>query len=115
MLVKYFYKIESINTIISFRSSNPEIRDFMAKFDFAGEYRLLESIYIKKLLNIVSSYPTNNGYILWQEVFDNGIQVKNDTIIHVWKVIIQTEVHHKTLYITCRTGAVMTGRARWKK
>ena len=70
----------------------------MAKFDFEGQYRLLESIYIKKLLNIVSSFPTNNGYILWQEVFDNGIQVKNDTIIHVWKVNIQTwfQRHHKT-------------------
>ena len=93
MLVRYFtiLNINDININIQYhcRSSNPEIRDFMAKFDFVGEYRLLESIYIKKLLEIVSSYPTNNGYILWQEVFDNGIQVKNDTIIHVWKVNTQ--------------------------
>ena len=51
-----------------------------------GDYHKLESIYIKKLLDIVSSYPTKNGYIVWQEVFDNGVEVKNDTIIHVWKV-----------------------------
>ena len=82
----------------------------MARFDFAGQYRLLESIYIKKLLNIVSSYPTNNGYILWQEVFDNGIQVKNDTIIHVWKVsILGIYIIIIKHHITWRIGAVMTG------
>ena len=68
------------------RQSNPEIKTFMEKWGIPGDYHKLESIYIKKLLDIVSSYPTNNGYIVWQEVFDNGVEVKNDTIIHVWKV-----------------------------
>ena len=58
----------------------------MRKWNLTGDYHKLESIYIKKLLDIVSSYPTQNGYIVWQEVFDNGVEVKNDTIIHVWKV-----------------------------
>ena len=57
----------------------------MKKWNMTRDYHKLESIYIKKLLDIVSSYPTNNGYIVWQEVFDNGVVVKNDTIIHVWK------------------------------
>jgi len=65
--------------------SNPEITTFMKKWNMSGDFHKLESIYIKKLLDIVSSYPTNNGYIVWQEVFDNGVEVKNDTIIHVWK------------------------------
>merc|ERR1711953_616322 len=55
------------------------------KWNMTNDYHKLESIYIKKLLDIVSSYPTNNGYIVWQEVFDNGVAVKNDTVIHVWK------------------------------
>jgi len=65
--------------------SNPNITDFMKSSNISGNYAKLEAIYIKKLLDIVSSYPTNNGYIVWQEVFDNGVDVKNDTIIHVWK------------------------------
>lgn len=65
--------------------SNPEISEFMSKWNLTGNYHKLENIYIKKLLDIVSSYPTKNGYIVWQEVFDNGVSVKNDTIIHIWK------------------------------
>ena len=67
------------------RQSNPDITNFMRKWNISGDYHRLESIYIQKLLDIVSSFPTKNGYIVWQEVFDNGVQVKNDTIIHVWK------------------------------
>ena len=59
----------------------------MRERNIAGDFRQLESVYIKKLLDIVSSFPTNNGYIVWQDVFDNGVQVKDDTIIHIWKVI----------------------------
>ena len=69
-----------------FRQSNPDITSFMRKWNMTNDFHKLESIYIKKLLDIVSSYPTNNGYMVWQEVFDNGVTVKNDTIIHVWKV-----------------------------
>ena len=72
---------------VCFRQSNPDISNFMKKWNMTSDYHKLESIYIKKLLDIVSSYPTNNGYIVWQEVFDNGVAVKNDTVIHVWKVI----------------------------
>ena len=59
----------------------------MRERNIAGDFRQLESVYIKKLLDIVSSFPTKNGYIVWQDVFDNGVQVKDDTIIHIWKVI----------------------------
>ena len=60
-----------------------------------NDFQKLESIYIKKLLDIVSSFPTKNGYIVWQEVFDNGVKVKDDTIIHVWKVqlIFDTDLY----------------------
>ena len=69
----------------------------MKKWNMSGDFHKLESIYIKKLLDIVSSYPTKNGYIVWQEVFDNGVEVKNDTIIHVWKVSITTRLYTKII------------------
>ena len=28
-------------------------------------------------------------FLVWQEVFDNGVQVKDDTIINVWKVSVK--------------------------
>uniref|UniRef100_A0A8C5U8Z4 Beta-hexosaminidase n=1 Tax=Malurus cyaneus samueli TaxID=2593467 RepID=A0A8C5U8Z4_9PASS len=63
--------------------SNPEIRAFMREMGFGEDYKKLESFYIQRLLNIVSSL--GKGYIVWQEVFDNDVKLRPDTIIHVWK------------------------------
>ena len=93
--------------------SNPDITAFMRKWNLTGDYHKLEGIFIKKLLDIVSSFPTKNGYIVWQEVFDNGVEVKNDTIIHVWKVRIDFKM---TCWYCCEQGqwewemAKVTGR-----
>ncbi|KAG7158849.1 Beta-hexosaminidase subunit alpha-like [Homarus americanus] len=65
--------------------SNPNITDFMAKINITGDYSKLEQVYITKLVDIVSNLPTKNGYLVWQEVFDNGVEIANDTIVHVWK------------------------------
>ncbi|XP_023194090.1 beta-hexosaminidase subunit beta isoform X1 [Xiphophorus maculatus] len=63
--------------------SNPDIQKFMEQQGFGQDYRKLESFYIQKLLDIVAA--TNKGYIIWQEVFDNGVKLKPDTLIHIWK------------------------------
>ncbi|XP_053725435.1 beta-hexosaminidase subunit beta isoform X1 [Synchiropus splendidus] len=63
--------------------SNPDIQKFMEQQGFGKDYSKLESFYIQKLLEIVTA--TKKGYMIWQEVFDNGVKLNPDTVIHVWK------------------------------
>uniref|UniRef100_A0A2K6ETD5 Beta-hexosaminidase subunit alpha n=1 Tax=Propithecus coquereli TaxID=379532 RepID=A0A2K6ETD5_PROCO len=60
-----------------------DIQAFMKKKGFGEDFKQLESYYIQTLLNIVSSY--GKGYVVWQEVFDNKVKVRPDTIIQVWR------------------------------
>ncbi|XP_030597901.1 beta-hexosaminidase subunit beta isoform X2 [Archocentrus centrarchus] len=62
--------------------SNPDIQKFMEQQQFGEDYSKLESFYIQRLLDIVSA--TQKGYLIWQEVFDNGVKLKPDTVVHVW-------------------------------
>ena len=55
-----------ISQFVTFRKSNPDILKFMSALNISGEFSKLESIYIHKLLDIVGSLPTRNGYIIWQ-------------------------------------------------
>lgn len=65
--------------------SNPNISQFMKTHNITGDYSKLEEVYITKLIELVANLPTKNGYLVWQEVFDNGVQIADDTVVHVWK------------------------------
>ncbi|XP_064524658.1 beta-hexosaminidase subunit alpha [Pseudopipra pipra] len=90
--------------------SNPKIRAFMKEMDFGDDYKKLESLYIQRLLEIVSSL--SKGYIVWQEVFDNDVQVRQDTIIHVWKENLLTPYKEEMANVT-RAGYHALLSAPW--
>ncbi|XP_016358290.1 beta-hexosaminidase subunit beta-like isoform X5 [Sinocyclocheilus anshuiensis] len=62
--------------------SNPDIQKFMVQQGFGTDYSKLESFYVQRLLDIVAA--TKKGYMVWQEVFDNGVKLKDDTVVEVW-------------------------------
>jgi hexosaminidase len=62
--------------------SNPEIQKWMKSHGFTN-YNQAEQYYEIKLLDIISSYQKE--YIIWEDVFDNNVTVKPDTIIDVWR------------------------------
>lgn len=84
--------------------SNQNITEFMKKMNFTGDYSKLESFYITKLIELVSHLPTENGYLVWQEVFDNGVDVADDTIIHIWKNRTLPEVWKEELKKVTQAG-----------
>ena len=61
--------------------SNPDINDFMEKMGIKG-YKKLEEYFMQKLVNIVDNLK--KSYIVWQEVYDNGLVLNKDTVVHVW-------------------------------
>ncbi|XP_063151586.1 beta-hexosaminidase subunit beta isoform X1 [Candoia aspera] len=64
-------------------NSNPDVTEFMRKKGFGFWYSKLESYYVEKILDIVTSL--NKKSIVWQEVFDHGAKLQPDTIVEVWK------------------------------
>nr|WNL54693.1 beta-hexosaminidase 3 [Tetranychus cinnabarinus] len=63
--------------------SNPNINSFMESQGITGDYAALESFYLQKLVSIMDTLKKN--YIVWQEVFDNGVKLRSDAVVHVWK------------------------------
>nr|XP_037285324.1 beta-hexosaminidase subunit alpha-like [Rhipicephalus microplus]XP_037285325.1 beta-hexosaminidase subunit alpha-like [Rhipicephalus microplus] len=99
--------------------SNPNITEFMAQIGISGDYRKLEEFYIKRLLDIVQGVKKN--YMVWQEVFDNKVEIAPDTVVHVWKNPFQwdmsavTAAGFKALLSSCWYLNVISYGVDWKK
>lgn len=65
--------------------TNPDIKAFMEKSKYNDDYSKIEQFYIQNLLNIVKKVSPKTGYVIWQEVVDNNVEVKSDTVVEVWK------------------------------
>ncbi|CAL4094455.1 unnamed protein product, partial [Meganyctiphanes norvegica] len=65
--------------------SNQKISAFMRAHGITGHYDKLTEIYILTLQSIVRNLTSQNGYIVWQEVFDAGVNIPKDTVVHFWK------------------------------
>ncbi len=74
--------------------SNPNIINFMKRKHIEGNFAKLEEYYVQNVLDIVKGL--NRSYIVWQEVFDNKVEIKSDTIVHVWKDGWQEEMFNVT-------------------
>ncbi|KAM7396775.1 hypothetical protein PAMP_019788 [Pampus punctatissimus] len=63
--------------------SNPDVRAFMQKMGFGGDFTKLEAFYMESIMNITSAL--NKTSIVWQDVFDYHERIPKDTVLHIWK------------------------------
>ncbi|XP_033940764.2 beta-hexosaminidase subunit alpha isoform X1 [Pseudochaenichthys georgianus] len=63
--------------------SNPDVRAFMQKMGFGGNFLKLEAFYMESIVNITSAL--NKTSIVWQDVFDYHEKIPKDTVLHIWK------------------------------
>ncbi|EFA07069.1 beta-hexosaminidase subunit alpha [Tribolium castaneum] len=62
--------------------SNPDVSNFMKQNNFST-YEQLESYFIQHVVDILDNLSSK--YLVWEEVFVNGVELPNSTVVHVWK------------------------------
>lgn len=77
-------------------ASNPRIQAFMSEKSVSVSH--IESYYIEQLVNIVKRL--GRSYIVWQEVFDTGVHIAPDTVVHVWIAVRNGGWRNETSKVT---------------
>lgn len=64
----------------------------MKEKGYGADYAKLEEFYVQRLIDLLGNVSANVGrsnkkheFIVWQEVFDNGVEIDDQTIVHVWE------------------------------
>ena len=70
----------------------------MEAMNISGEFSKLESIYIHKLLDIVSALPTKNGYIIWQVKLWPSESVLNFKNCILYEQFTYLKIHNYNFY-----------------
>lgn len=63
--------------------SNPQITSWMKNRDISGNYRELTRIYIRQMYDFLTRL--NKTMLVWEDVFDIGVNLPKDTVVQVWK------------------------------
>ncbi|XP_063905118.1 beta-hexosaminidase subunit alpha-like [Zophobas morio] len=62
--------------------SNPDITTFMSDNNISS-YEGLENYFIQHVVDLLDKL--NSKYLVWEEVFVNGVTLPNTTLVHVWR------------------------------
>ena len=74
--------------------SNSEIKKWLADNTDNGNGTTLHSHFLSKLTKIVTNLKKK--YIVWQDVFDDGVKIEKNAIVNVWKNHWKEEMNRVT-------------------
>jgi hexosaminidase len=77
----------------------------MESRNITGDFRKLEEIYMQRLVNIALNLSAST--LVWQEVFDNGAILPQDTVVHIWTGDMQKELAKVRKVNTIRSSMVL--------
>lgn len=89
--------------------SNPNITKWMKEKNLTS-YADVESVWIDGMIDIVEKLKYN--YVVWEEVFSNGVEINPATIVEVWKDY--TNIHYNdTIAAVTKAGYRAILAAPW--
>lgn len=62
-------------------ASSRRIYEFMRQHNMT-KYPEVEQFYIQRIVDIAKNLSRKS--IVWQEVFENGVQLAPETVVHIW-------------------------------